>query len=326
MKIFKFLTFFLLTIFFLTILTSIVFASHSESNTALQKIQEYNKEQAQRFLETITIAIAFLAGITSILSPCILPFLPAHFAITFKQKKKITLATLIFFLGFTTTFVVLGMLATLTGKALITVFSGVYWLIPTAGIILIIFGIMILLGKGFPGIVKAKRFRQDISGLLFTGILFGVGWTACVGPIISGVLLMAATFQNYFTAALLMFAYSLGLFVPLFFLSFFYEKTKLNKLNWLNKKKIIIINDKPHYTTNANILSGIIFILLGLLFIIFKGTSIFNAFQMFGLKLYFYTLQNYFLENVKLINKIGLIIFVLFILTLSYFLWREFKK
>jgi len=295
-------------------------------NIGLKKIEEYNNQQAQKFLETLTLAMAFLAGITSILSPCILPFFPAFFAITFKQKNKITLATLIFFLGFTLTFIVLGLFATLTGKILSTVFGGIYWLIPSAGIILIIFGFMILLGKGFPGLVKTKKFKRDFTGLFLTGILFGVGWTACVGPIISGVLIMTSVFQNYLTAVLLMISYSLGIFLPLFALSFFYEKTKINKLKWLNNKKIIMINDKPHHTTNANILSGSIFIFFGGIFMLYKGTSIFNDFQMFGLKNYFYTIQNYFLNNITTINWIGTIIFIFFILLIAYFSYTEIKN
>src|SRR3989338_7839612 len=128
------------------LLSSLVYAV--ELPTGLLKIQEYNTGLAQKFMQNVSFIIAFLAGITTILSPCILPLLPAYFAITFKEKKRITLATFIFFLGFALVFVLMGILATLTGKGLTSVFKNINWLIPSVGIVLVIFGTMIFLGKG----------------------------------------------------------------------------------------------------------------------------------------------------------------------------------
>ncbi len=305
------------------ILLSFTVLADSHLPIGLLKAQEYNKSLAQDILQNVSFFIAFLAGVTSLVSPCILPLFPAYFAITFKEKKKITLATSLFFLGFASIFIIMGLLATLTGKTLVTVFEGINWIVPVAGAVLILFGIMIFLGKGFTGIITQKRFGDDWKGLIASGAVFAVGWVACIGPIVSGVLLMISTFQNYATGALLMLFYSLGIFVPLFILSFFYDKLHLEKISWLYKKVSFHAGKRTFHTNHPNIIAGILFVILGLVFIIFRGTWIVNGLQMFGLKQYFYDWQNLFLEKAAFFNKIGIVIFVIFIILLVYFLKKE---
>ncbi len=302
------------------------FAYAAELPPGLLKVQEHNAALAQKFLQNLSFVIAFLAGITSIFSPCILPLLPAYFAITFKEKKRITLATFIFFLGFALVFVLMGLLAALTGRSLALAFKEINWLIPAVGVMLVIFGIMIFLGKGFSGFIVKRRVRADAIGIFLSGIFFAIGWTACIGPIISGILLMTSAFGNYATASYLMFAYSLGIFVPLFLLSFFYDKVHLDKLKWMNKEAIIKIGNKKFYTSIPNIIAGVIFVFICLIFIIFKGTGVFNSFQMFGLRQFFYSWQNLFIENYRVFNIVGIIIFLVFIGLLAYFIVKEIRN
>jgi len=311
-------------VFYLIILSSLAYAV--ELPPGLLKIIEYNEQSSKEFLQNISFAIAFLAGITSIVSPCILPLLPGYFAITFKERKRITLATAIFFLGFSTAFILMGIVATFTGSMLSSAFRDIGWLVPLAGILLIILGIMLFLGKGFPGISIARKMSNDFVGIFIAGLIFAVGWTACVGPIVSGILIMAATFNNYLTSIYLMFAYSLGIFVPMFILSFFYDKFKIDKIKWLNKSKDFKIGNKKFHTNIPNIVAGVIFILMGLVFVIFQGTRIINGLQMFGLKQYFYSLQNLFMSNFSTFNTIGLVVFSVFVLVLIYFIRKDIKQ
>jgi cytochrome c-type biogenesis protein len=290
------------------------------------KAQEYNNELAGDIFKNVSFFIAFLAGITTILSPCVLPLLPAYFAITFKERKKITLATSMFFIGFSIIFVIMGLLATLTGKTLITVFDSIDWIVPIAGALLIFFGIMIFLGKGFAGLSVGKKMESNWKGLLASGGLFAIGWTACIGPILSGVLLMVATFNNYGTAVGLMLFYSLGVFVPLFILSFFYNKLHLERIKFLKKKMTIKIGKKEFYTTYPNLIAGIMFVLLGIIFIVFRGTWIVNGFNMFGLRQYFYNWQNIFLENSGTFNIVGFILFAVFVTLLGHFIYKELRN
>src|SRR3989338_10451524 len=293
------------------ILSSLAYPA-SELPPGLLKIQEYNAALAQKFLQDLSFVIAFLAGMTSILSPCILPLLPAYFAITFKEKKRITLATFIFFIGFALVFVLMGILATLTGKGLTSVFKNINWLVPSVGIVLVIFGTMIFLGKVFLGFNIKRKIRTDATGIFLSGTFFAIGWTACTGPILSGVLLMTSTFRNYATASYMMFAYSLGIFVPLFILSFFYDKIHLDKVSWLNKETVIKIANKKFNTSIPNIIAGLLFVFIGLIFIIFRGTGDFNSLQMFGLRQFFYSWKNLFIENFQIFNAIGIVIFLVF--------------
>ena len=307
------------------ILSSLAYAA-SELPPGLLKIQEYNAALAQKFLQDLSFVIAFLAGMTSILSPCILPLLPAYFAITFKEKKRITLATFIFFLGFALVFVLMGILATLTGKGLTSVFKNINWLIPSVGIVLVIFGTMIFLGKGFLGFNIKRKIRTDATGIFLSGTFFAIGWTACTGPILSGVLLMTSTFRNYATASYMMFAYSLGIFVPLFILSFFYDKLRIDKIKWLNKEAVIKIANKKFNTSIPNIIAGLLFVFIGLIFIIFRGTGVFNSLQMLGLRQFFYSWQNLFIENAGIFNVVGAAVFLAFIILLAFFLAKEVKS
>lgn len=316
----------ILLLFLFVVVGAVSVLASSHLPVGLLKVQEYNNELAQEILQNVTFFLAFLAGVTSLVSPCILPLFPAYFAITFKEKKKITLATSLFFLGFAPVFIIMGLLATLTGKTLVTVFEGINWIVPVAGVVLIIFGIMIFLGKGFTGIVAQKRFGDGWKGLIASGALFAIGWTACIGPIVSGVLLMIGTFQNYTTGALIMLFYSLGIFVPLFILSFFYDRLHLEKIKWLHKKISFHAGKKTFQTNYPNVIAGTLFVLLGMIFVIFRGTSIFNRLQMFGLKQYFYDWQNLFLEKAALFNKVGIIAFVIFVIFLFYFLRKELKR
>ena len=313
----------LILIIGIIILSSLAYAA--ELPPGLLKIQEYNDAIAQKFLQNVSFIIAFLAGITTILSPCILPLLPAYFAITFKEKKKITLTTFIFFLGFALVFILMGLLAAFTGKALTSAFKNINWLVPAVGVALVIFGTMIFLGKGFPGFTSKRKMRNDAIGVFLSGTFFAIGWTACTGPILSGVLLMTSTFKNYATASYLMFAYSLGIFVPLFILSFFYDKIHLDKVKWLNKETAIKIANKKFDTSIPNIIAGALFVFIGLIFIIFKGTAVFNSLQMFGLRQFFYSWQNLFIENFRTFNAIGIVIFLVFVILLAYFIVKEVR-
>ncbi|PIN87530.1 hypothetical protein COV12_03345 [Candidatus Woesearchaeota archaeon CG10_big_fil_rev_8_21_14_0_10_32_24] len=319
-------TFFLfLFVFIIISLTSSVIADYNLPIGILKSI-EYNQSLAQEVLQNVSFFLAFLAGMTTLVSPCVLPLFPAYFAITFKERKNITLATSYFFVGFSSIFILMGLLATFLGKTIATVFSDLNWIIPIAGIILVIFGGMIFLGKGFPGLKISNKLGQDWKGLIASGALFAVGWTACVGPIISGVLLMISTFQNYGLAALLMLSYSLGIFVPLFILSFFYDQYHLEKISWLHKTIIFRIKGKEYHTTYPNAIAGLLFMLLGLVFILFRGTNFVNGLQFFGLKQNFYDWQNLFLEKSVLFNIIGFVVFVLFLGFLIHFIRKQIKK
>ncbi|MFQ5474457.1 MAG: cytochrome c biogenesis CcdA family protein, partial [Candidatus Nanoarchaeia archaeon] len=118
-------------------------SAESDLPVGLQKIVDSNKEITADFALNVSFFIAFIAGILGILSPCILPFLPAYFSYTFKEKSSITKMTLVFFLGFSTVFVAMGIVAGFIGAQTLSVIQQ-GWLVAIAGAFMIVLGIMTL--------------------------------------------------------------------------------------------------------------------------------------------------------------------------------------
>ncbi|MBL7056369.1 cytochrome c biogenesis protein CcdA [Candidatus Woesearchaeota archaeon] len=294
----------------------------------LLKIQEENQRIASETVAKVSFLIAFLAGVTTVLSPCILPLLPAFFAYTFKERKQITKMTLMFFFGFAPVFALLGIVATAAGKSLVVLIGSLNFFVMIAGFLLLTMGIFYFFGKGFSLIpVKARAHKKGILGILAYGALFGLGWIACTGPILSGVLLAASIFQNYVFAVTLMLSYSFGVFVPLFLLSFFYDKLHLEKSKFMQGKEFNIeLFGKKIKLHSSNIIAGSMLIILGLVFIIYRGTWIVNGITFFGLKNYFYTFQNWILNNIAVSNLISVFILGAIVLGIWMFVRARGKK
>ena len=172
-----------------------------------------------------TLSIAFLAGLISFLSPCVLPLIPGYISYisgtTFNQliekKKNLIVAKTIFFtLGFSFVFIALGLTASFIGKFFLTN-SNIFRII--AGIIIIFFSLQLI------GIINLKFMNKDIriftdqysNNLTFpllVGAAFGFGWTPCIGPILGSILSLAAIEKNISKSILLLSFYSLGLAIP----------------------------------------------------------------------------------------------------------------
>ena len=302
---------------FMILLASISFAATLPPN--LENLRQAEISQAQQSLQNISFIIAFIAGILSLLSPCILPTVPAFFAYTFKEKSSITKMTLVFFAGFAVVFMILGMIAAYLGASL-SAFPEQYSFLPViGGLFLIAMGLLELLGRGFSSFVRFRSRGHDTPGIFVMGNAFAVGWSACLGPILFGILSIAAVLGNYAYAAFLMLSYSLGIFVPLFVLSFFYDRYDFRKSRLVKGKMISLGRWKIHST---KLISGLLFIMMGLIFIFFEGTAVVNTFDLTGTKQLFYDLQRDLLNAPLLANIIGLIVLATFI----YLIWRFVRK
>ncbi|MBI2142647.1 cytochrome c biogenesis protein CcdA [Candidatus Woesearchaeota archaeon] len=250
----------------------------------LEKLREAVNLQAVTSLRNVSFAIAFLAGVLSIFSPCTVAVVPAFIALTFKEKRAVSKMTAVFFLGFSLSFMALGILIAYLGKV-----SFVYFqndsaaLIQGIGFLLVVFGALTFLGKGFTFINLKVKPGHDVPGVFAFGALFAVGWSACTGPVIAGILSIAAVLNNYAYAALLLFFYSLGIALPLFVMAFAYDRWNLAesrlvrgwefRLHLFGQEFII-------HTTKAA--AGVLLILLGLLFIIFRGTTALTVADLWG--------------------------------------------
>jgi cytochrome c-type biogenesis protein len=201
------------------------------------------------------------------------------------------------------------------------------WLIALAGVFMIILGLITMRGKKVCSYINLdKKFKGDAPGTFLFGIFFAIGWTACLGPILAGILGMSAILGNVWYSGLLLFFYSLGNFVPLFILSVFYDKFKLSESKFIQGKVLTFtIFGKQFHVHSTNLISGVLFVLIGAVLIIYKGTYIFNSWDIFGTKDYFYSIQRQLMEW-QYANVLGIVLLVLFVLVVGGFLWKNKKK
>lgn len=310
---------------FFLILTPL-FAANDTVPVGLQKIIDFNNQYLNDFSLKISLFIAFVAGMLGVLSPCILPILPAYFAFTFKEKKNITKMTLVFFLGFATVFVGMGIIAGFVGQQTLIFFQSSTVTI-IAGILLAGLGLLTISGKGLVSFIKLKKnYGNDVPGVFLSGSAFALGWTACLGPVLAGILGMGALTGSVAMSALLMFFYAFGNLVPLFLLSVFYDKLKLSKTSFIKGKSFdLVINGVKHEIHSTNLISGLLLIILGGAMMVFNGTGFINSLDLLGTKQFFYSLQDSLL-NWGYAGIFSAIVFLLFIALLIVFFWRGGKK
>jgi cytochrome c-type biogenesis protein len=177
----------------------------------------------------VTVGIAFLAGLVSFVSPCVLPLVPAYLSLlTGSSLEELQAAragavlratavghAIAFIVGFTLVFVILGLTASAVGTALN---SHRILIAQVGGVIVVILGLHMMGMLRLPPLMRDTRVHVQrarrtywTSGLV--GIAFAAGWSPCIGPILAGILAIASQQKNA-EAALLLLVYSLGLAVP----------------------------------------------------------------------------------------------------------------
>jgi cytochrome c biogenesis protein CcdA len=218
---------------------------------------------------------AFLGGLFSLLSPCSALLLPAFFAYAFESRRELVRKTLVFYLGLCVTLVPLGM-----G---ISAVSGLFYgqrstLILVAGILLISLGMWQLAGRGFsfgPFERLRGRVRGDSAGATFAlGAVYGFAGF-CSGPILGAVLTVAAASGETLRGAGLLATYALGMAAPLFLLASLWDRLDLGGRRWLRGRELSLGNFRVHTT---NLVSGAMFVLLGVVFIAYEGTTALTGF------------------------------------------------
>ena len=174
---------------------------------------------------TTTLPIAFLAGLISFLSPCVLPLIPGYISyisgtsfdkLVEKKKNLIVIKTVFFTLGFSFVFIALGSTASFIGNFLLSN-SEIFRIV--AGIIIIFFSLQLLGIINFKFMNKdirifTNKYNHNLAFPLLVGVAFGFGWTPCIGPILGSILTLAAIEENLNKSILLLSFYSLGLAIP----------------------------------------------------------------------------------------------------------------
>ena len=186
--------------------------------------------QTQPFL--VLAMLALFAGLMSFASPCTLPILPAYFAFAFQSgRKQIALNTVVFMLGLASVFSIMGAGASVIGQVLR---QNQTLILLISGSLILIFGVMNLLGRGFTGVSRQmdQKHTNSTRGSFLFGMTFAVGWSSCVGPILGTVLTMAGTTGSVVRGMMLLFIYALGLGLPLIIVSTFFGRADRNGLFW----------------------------------------------------------------------------------------------
>lgn len=208
-------------------------------------------------------ALAFAAGVVSFASPCVLPLVPGYVSFvtgsraTEGEGRRPLLPILLFILGFTIVFTLLG------------AFAGTFvrfirdpWFQRVAGLVVIVLGLLMLgyaFRRGSPSLYAERRpllerVRPGTAGALPLGMAFAAGWTPCIGPVLGGILAIAAGGGTVKGAALLV-VYSLGLGLPFLLVGLGADRL-VRSLGWVRR----------HYRVIAGA-SGALLVTVGVLLI-----------------------------------------------------------
>ena len=186
------------------------------------------------FTETVSYPAAFIAGLLSFLSPCVLPLIPAYFTFitgfsleeltrgyNSEIRKKVFLSTFLFVLGFSLVFILMGASASFLGslmykyKNLIRIIGGVFIII--LGIHLT--GLIRIPGLDFEKRIAIEKKPIHFFGTLIIGMAFGAGWSPCIGPLLGSILIIAGSQETVWQGVSLLAVYSAGLALPFIALS-----------------------------------------------------------------------------------------------------------
>ena len=220
--------------------------------------------------QSLGLFVAFTAGLLSFLSPCVLPLVPSYAtfitgmsldelekAESTRTRRAIFTHGLLFVLGFTAVFLALGASATFLG-ALLNYASD--WVQRVGGALLILFGLYLLGVLRLPG--AGREWRMHLAdkpvgylGTVLVGVTFGAGWTPCIGPVLGGILTLAATRGSVGEGMSLLAVYSAGLAIP-FLLS-----------TVLIERFLVGFKHLRRFLPWVNRVSGVLLILLGLLMV-----------------------------------------------------------
>jgi cytochrome c-type biogenesis protein len=179
--------------------------------------------------DQVTYLAAFVAGVLSFISPCVLPLIPGYISFVSgasldemrdtadrRARRQVLVASLTFVLGFSLVFIALGASASAIGQF---VFRNQPILGKIAGAVIIVFGLhtMGVFRLKFLDMEKratAQRKPAGLLGALLVGVAFAFGWTPCIGPILAGILVVAGSRDTVGEGVILLAVYSLGLGVP----------------------------------------------------------------------------------------------------------------
>lgn len=172
------------------------------------------------------VLIAFAAGMLSFLSPCVLPLVPSYVAFVTgmnldelqegRARARVLTHAILFVSGFTAVFVLLGASASFLGQALR---AYEVWIARAGGALIIVLGLHLLGVFRIGVLMREARVQlgerpEGLLGAVGVGAAFAAGWTPCIGPVLGGIMTLAASSETMWAGTALLLVYSLGLSVP----------------------------------------------------------------------------------------------------------------
>lgn len=191
-------------------------------------------------------ALALLAGVVSITSPCCLPLMPGYLSYvsgvageetgTVAVRTRVLGAAALFVAGFTSVFTLLGASASVLGSFIL--FNRQAFM-RGAGVFVIVMGVVTMGLIRIPFLfrerrVDLRRIRSGPIGAVPLGMAFALGWTPCIGPVLAGILTAAASTGGALRGAALLLVYSLGLGIPFILLALGYTRAS-RTFAWLRR-------------------------------------------------------------------------------------------
>ena len=223
-------------------------------------------------LSLVSLAVTILAGMITVFLPCTYPMLLGYLALIIgdedsKNIPYVLTTTQWFFVGFAITYAILGGIAGLFGQFSRTVllFNSIKPIVVIIGaIFFILVGLVLLRAVPLPEkLLGNKSFPipkllpvHSWWGVTLIGVIFAVGWSPCIGPVLGGVLVLAASSGSTLSGMLLLLVFAFGMMIPLTIIAFFYAKAaeRLKKIN--------------AFLPTMRVIGALLFILLGVFFLI----------------------------------------------------------
>jgi len=231
------------------------------------------------FAQSVSYSAAFLAGLLSFLSPCVLPLIPAYFTFitgfsieeltrgdSADIRKKVFLSTISFVCGFSILFIIMGASATFLGglieknKDIIRIIGGI---------------IIIVLGVHLTGLIRIRKLEIEkrvhlqkkpihFLGTFLVGMAFGAGWSPCIGPLLGSILIIASSEETIWQGVILLSIYASGLALPFILISIF--------INFL----LEFMNRMSRTLKYINAVAGGLLVIVGI-FLLTNKFTLFNA-------------------------------------------------
>lgn len=221
------------------------------------------------------IPVAMVAGLVSFLSPCVVPLVPSYLAyvsglsageVVSGRRARVVLGAFLFVLGFTVVFVSYG--AVFGGLGTLLVRHGDV-ISRVLGVVVIVLGL--LFAGWIPGLSRewrpSVRPSVGLAGAPLLGATFAIGWTACMGPTLAAVQLLAFTEGSAGRGALLSVFYCLGLGIPFLVVAVAYTRS-MRVIGWLRERQAVVMR-----------VGGVVLIVLGVLLVTGAWASLIRSLQ-----------------------------------------------